>query len=47
MAVKPTEDGGAIKRTETGYGASPVRPGYPENFNRRVVKETGGRYLMK
>ena len=50
MVVKPTEDNGTLgtfKRTETGYGASPVRPGYPENFNRRVVKETGERYLMK
>ncbi|MBR6629590.1 MAG: peptidase C69, partial [Bacteroidaceae bacterium] len=47
MVVKPTNEDGTFKRTETGYGASPVRPGYPEDFNRRVVKETGDRYLMK
>ncbi len=50
LVVKPTEDNGILgtfKRTETGLGASPIRPGYPEDFNRRVVKETGDRYLMK
>ena len=47
MVVKPTEANGAFKRTDTGKGANPVRPGYPEDFNRRVVKETGDRYLMK
>ena len=47
MVVKPTEANGAFKRSETGKGATPIRPGYPENFNRRVVKETGDRYLMK
>ena len=47
MVVKPTEEDGTFKRTETSYGASPVRPGYPEHFNRRVVKETGDRYLIK
>lgn len=46
LVVKPETDG-VFKRTETGYGATPVRPGYPEEFNRRVVKETGDRYLMK
>ena len=47
LVVKPTEEDGTFKRTETGLGASPVRPGYPEHFNRRVVKETGDRYLIK
>ena len=47
LVVKPTETDGTFKRTETGLGASPIRPGYPEHFNRRVVKETGERYLMK
>ena len=47
LVVKPTEEDGTFKRTGTGYGASPIRPGYPEHFNRRVVKETGDRYLIK
>ena len=47
LVVKPTHEDGTFKRTETGLGASPIRPGYPEQFNRRVVKETGSRYLMK
>ena len=46
MVIKP-EENGVFKRTETGEGVSPVRPGYPEHFNRRVAKETGERYLMK
>ena len=47
MVVKPTEEDGTFKRTETGLGASPIRPGYPEQFKRRVVKETGDRYKVK
>lgn len=47
LVVKPTEADGSFKRTETGLGASPIRPGYPSHYNRRVVKETGDRYLMK
>ena len=46
MVVKPEEDG-VFKRIETGEAVSPVRPGYPEHFNRRVAGETGERYLMK
>ena len=46
MVVKP-EENGVFKRIETGEAVSPVRPGYPEHFNRRVVNETGDRYLMK
>ena len=47
LVMKTTEEDGTFKRTETGLGASPIRPGYPEHFNRRVVKETGDRYLIK
>ena len=47
MVVKPTGEDGTFKRTETGLGASPIRPGYPEQFKRRVVKETGDRYKVK
>ena len=47
LVVKPTLEDGTFERTETGLGASPIRPGYPEDFNRRVVKETNDRYLMK
>ncbi len=47
MVVKKVGADGKFQLTETGLADSPVRPGYPENFNRRVVEETGGRYLMK
>ena len=46
LVVKP-EENGVFKRIETGEAVSPVRPGYPEHFNRRVANETGDRYLMK
>ena len=46
MVMKP-EENGVFKRIETGEAVSPVRPGYPEHFNRRIAKETGERYLMK
>ena len=44
--IKPENEDGTFKRTDTGLGAPVVTPGYPENFNRRVVKETKKRYLV-
>ena len=46
MVVKP-EENGHFKRTKHGFGAAPIRPGYPERYWREVVKQTGDRYLMK
>ena len=43
MAVKPDENG-TFKRSKYGLGATVERPGYPETFVRRLVKETGDRY---
>ena len=37
---------GQFERTENGIGAFPNRPGYPEDYNRKVIKETGDRYKM-
>ena len=47
MVVKKVDDSDNFRLTESGLAESPVRPGYPEGYNRRVVNETGGRYLMK
>lgn len=47
MVVKVVGEDGKLKRTKYGYAESPVRPGYPEDFSRRIVKETGKRYEMK
>lgn len=45
MAVKPDEKGTFI-RTKTGCGAKVMRPGYPENVARDIVKQTGDRYAV-
>lgn len=45
MAVKPEEDG-AFKRTATGIGAPVIRPGYPENVARELIRQTGDRYAV-
>ena len=46
MVVKREKDG-QFERTPDGFAAPTVRPGYPVEFNKRVVKETGNRYKMK
>ena len=43
MAVKPEKDGKFV-RTPEGIGARVARPGFPQPYARRVVKETGDRY---
>ncbi len=47
MVIKQVNPDGTFKRTPEGLCAPVTRPGYPEDFNRRVVAETGDRYLMK
>lgn len=44
MVVKP-EKNGIFKRTPEGLGAPVKNVGYPETTNRRIVKETGTRFL--
>lgn len=45
MCVKH-EENGRFKKTKDGLAEPPVRPGYSEKFNKRVVEETGNRYAM-
>ena len=45
MAVKPTV-GRGFKRNKEGLGAKTKRPGYPESFARKLVKETGDWYAV-
>lgn len=47
MVVKKVDTDGNFIMTGAGLADSPVRPGYPEKFNKRVVEETGSRYMMK
>lgn len=43
MTVKPEADG-KFTRTKEGIGATVERPGYPEAFKEKLVKETGGKF---
>ena len=45
LVVKP-EENGRFKRTSTGIGATVVRPGYPEAYKKRLIEETGDKYLL-
>ena len=45
MAVKPTA-GRSFKRNKEGLGAKAKRPGYPDSFARKLVKETGDWYAV-
>ena len=45
-AVKKIAKDGTILRPETGHGAPLVRPGYPEEFLKELVKATGDRYKV-
>ena len=45
FVVKP-EDNGRFKRTSTGIGASVSRPGYPEQYKKRLIEETGDKFLI-
>lgn len=51
MATKKTaEDDPLLNRfekTEHGFSAPPMRPGYPEAYRKKIVEETGDKYLMK
>jgi len=44
--IKPENEDGTFRRTPEGLGDRVITPGYPEEFNRRVVKETKKRYLV-
>ena len=43
MTVKPDVNG-QFKRTPEGLGDKVARPGYPETYRTRLVKETGSKY---
>ena len=44
MAVKP-EENGHFKRTKTGLGARVQRPGFPPSYARRLIEQTGDKYV--
>ena len=46
MVLKPVENG-KFKRSVYGLGESVKRPGYPEDYWRKIIKEEGDRYKMR
>lgn len=44
MIVKP-DNNGVFSTTSEGIGVTVERPGYPESYRQRLVKETGDKYL--
>lgn len=44
MIVKPEDASGNFMRTKEGLGAKVKRPGYPENYARELIRQTGDRY---
>lgn len=47
MAMKKVDEKNNFLKTPHGLSDSPSRPGYPEEYRRKIVKETGDKYLMK
>lgn len=45
MARRPVDEQGRFKRGKHGLGAHVERPGYPESYANRLVKEAGKRYI--
>lgn len=45
FVVKPEADG-RFKRSSTGIGARVSRPGYPEEFKKYLIEQTGDKYLV-
>lgn len=43
MVIKPDVNG-QFKRTETGQGERPVRPGYPDKYAEELIKQTGAKF---
>ena len=46
MAVKRMDENGQYEKTPGGNPRPVLRPGYPENFKREIIKQTGTRYQI-
>ncbi len=46
MVIKP-ESNGTFSRSPYGLGATVKRPGYPANYARELIKQTGDRFLIE
>ena len=47
MAIKRTNEQGQYEKTPGGNQRPVLRPGYPEAYRKRIVEETGNRFLSK
>lgn len=45
QAVKPEKDG-KFELTPDGLGKAVVRPGFPDAFKEKIIRETGDKYLI-
>ena len=45
MIIKPEDTNGSFVRTPEGLGAKVTRPGYPENYARELIRQTGDKFL--
>ncbi len=45
MIVKPEDSNGTFLRTKEGLGAKVKRPGYPENYARELIWQTGDKFV--
>ena len=46
MVEKPTNADGTFKRSKYGKGARVVRPGYPKEYAREILKQTGDKLIV-
>jgi hypothetical protein len=47
MCVKKVDEKGDYILTPGGEPVAPQRPGYPEHYLRKMVEESGEKYLIK
>lgn len=47
MAVKKENPDGSYKMTKDGLAVPPERPGYPMEYRKRIIEQTGTHYLIK
>lgn len=46
MAVKRMDENGQYEKTPGGNPRPVLRPGYPDNFKREIIKQAGSRYIL-
>lgn len=46
MVVKKENEDGSYTKTKDGLAVAPTRPGYPMEYRKRIIEQTGKRYLV-